>query len=66
MTADDDLARYQAAYFALCAHLREAHDTTPCGNANQVEAAHRAAHAREHTPWHADAYRLPARPKARP
>ncbi len=55
-----ELERLQAAYLGLCAHLRDVHGVRPLGNANQVEAQHHAAHAREGIPWH-DAYQLPPR-----
>lgn len=55
-----ELARLQAAYRALCAHLRDVHHVEPgIDSASHLEAQHRAAHAREATPWHPDAWRLP-------
>lgn len=55
-----ELERLRAAYFALCAHVRDVHGLRPWGSANHVEAQHQAAHAAEGTPWHPDAYQLPA------
>ncbi|MGH3519066.1 MAG: hypothetical protein ACRDQ7_16920 [Haloechinothrix sp.] len=54
-----ELDRLRAACFALCAHVRDVHGVYPSGSASQVEAQHQAAHAREGTPWHPDAWRLP-------
>ena len=53
------LERLRAAYFALCAHVQDTHGVFPSGSAGQVEAQHQAAHAREGTPWHPDAWRPP-------
>ncbi len=56
-----ELERLRAAYFSLCAHLRETHGVEPCvGTAGQVEAQHQRAHADEGSSWHLDAWRLPA------
>lgn len=56
----DELARLRAAYDGLRAHLRGVHDVEPRPvSASHLEMDHKAAHRREHTPWHLDAWRLP-------
>lgn len=55
-----ELARLEAAYNALCAHLRDIHGVDPRPvSASHLEVDHQAAHRREGTPWHTDAWRLP-------
>ena len=54
-----ELERLRIAYFGLCAHVRDVHGVDPCGSASQVEVQHQAAHAREGSRWHPDAWRLP-------
>lgn len=58
--ANGEVERLRAAYAALCAHVRDVHGIDAVGTASQVEAQHQQAHAREATPWHADAWRPPA------
>lgn len=55
----DHLHRLYLAYRGLCDHVREVHGIDAPGTAGQVEAVHQRAHAREGTPWHSDAWRLP-------
>ena len=57
--ANSEVERLRAAYAALCAHVRDVHGIDAVGTASQVEAQHQQAHAREATPWHADAWRTP-------
>lgn len=55
-----ELERLHAAYRGLCAHLRDVHGIQPPpGSASHLEADHQAAHRRENTRWHTDAWRLP-------
>lgn len=55
-----EFRRLDAAFRALRAHVRDVHGEEPLpGSASHVEAQHMAAHAREATRWHPDAWRLP-------
>lgn len=54
----EHIARLRAAYFELCAHVRDVHGIDASGTAGQVEAVHQLAHAREATRWHTDAWKL--------
>lgn len=55
----DHIARLRTAYFGLLTHVRDEHGVHASGTASQIEIVHAAAHRREGTPWHADAWQLP-------
>ena len=52
------LAQLQAATARLATHTLEVHGIRSIGSASHLEALHMAAHRREGTPWHDDAWSI--------